>query len=279
MDITFLGTAAATAMPLPFCGCPTCRIARKRGGRDIRRRSSLLINDNLLIDLGPDVPAACCQYAVDLTKVRYLLQTHAHSDHFDAGHFITRHPDYGGQDIPPITLAASQLTLRAMDTALQREDSGANLFSADFQRRLRFSLQPLSPFRSLQLGEYAITPLDALHDPAQQALIFFIEQGGCTLLYATDLLLLSEENLRWLGGREIHLAIFDQTYGEGCNAGGHLDAGQVAALARQLREAGRIRCVYATHISHEGNPPHRTMQALAKERGYSVAYDGLKLRI
>ena len=224
MKITFLGTAAATAMPLPFCGCAACRQARRLGGKDIRRRSSILVNSDLLIDLGPDVPAACSQYAIDLSKIRYLLQTHAHSDHFDAGHFITRHPDYAAKELSPLLLAASPATLQAMNAALKREDSCAGLFSADFQRLLRFSLQPLSPFETVQLGEYTVTGLDALHDPRQQALIYFLEHRGKTLLYGTDLSRLSEENFHWLKGRLIHFIILDQTYGEGCNAGGHLDA-------------------------------------------------------
>ena len=54
MQITFLGTGAATAVPLPFCSCPTCRAARVQGGKDLRTRSALLINDDLLIDCGAD---------------------------------------------------------------------------------------------------------------------------------------------------------------------------------------------------------------------------------
>lgn len=282
MKITFLGTAAATAMPLPFCGCETCRQARALGGRDIRRRSSLLVNGDLLIDLGPDVPAACCQYAADLNKVRYLLQTHAHSDHFDAGHLITRHPDYAVQGLSLLKLAASPATLRAMDEALRREDGRADLFSADFQRLLRLSLQPLSPFESVQMGCYTVTGLDSLHDPSQQALIYFIEQEGKALLYATDLYQLGEAALRWLSGRFIDLIILDQTYGEGYNAGGHLDAGQVVKTLHRLamqKSTGSGTRAYATHISHEGNPVHRLLQENAERHGYAAAYDGLTLGV
>jgi phosphoribosyl 1,2-cyclic phosphate phosphodiesterase len=104
MKVTFLGTVAATAMPLPFCNCDVCKEAQKLKGKDIRKRASAVINEDLLIDLGPDSINDCYQYGADLSKIKYILQTHAHSDHFDAGHFITRHSEYATQHINPITL-------------------------------------------------------------------------------------------------------------------------------------------------------------------------------
>jgi len=37
--------------------------------------------------------------------------------------------------------------------------------------------------------------------------------------------------------------------------------------------------VFATHIAHEGNPPHDELDAFAREHEYEVAYDGLILEI
>ncbi len=34
------------------------------------------------------------------------------------------------------------------------------------------------------------------------------------------------------------------------------------------------RRAYATHIAHEGNPPHPQLAAFAAEHGYEIAYDG-----
>lgn len=59
MKIKVLGTAAATSMPLGFCNCDICKRARQNGGKDIRKRSSIIINDEMLIDLGPDSISAC----------------------------------------------------------------------------------------------------------------------------------------------------------------------------------------------------------------------------
>lgn len=68
MKLTFLGTAAATAMPLPFCNCNLCRVAKRLKGKDIRRRASIVINDDILIDLGPDWINSCYQFDVRFSK-------------------------------------------------------------------------------------------------------------------------------------------------------------------------------------------------------------------
>ena len=83
MRITFLGTAAATSFPLTFCRCKNCEDARKYKGKSIRKRSSLLIDDKILIDMGPDFITSLNLCGKNITKIKYLLQTHPHSDHFD----------------------------------------------------------------------------------------------------------------------------------------------------------------------------------------------------
>ena len=49
-----------------------------------RRNSSILIDECLLIDPGPGVIDAIREFSVDVTKIKYILNTHRHSDHFDS---------------------------------------------------------------------------------------------------------------------------------------------------------------------------------------------------
>src|SRR5699024_10320179 len=58
MRVEFLGTAAAEAFPDPFCDCDYCEASRIAGGKRLRLRASALINDDLIIDLGPDLHVA-----------------------------------------------------------------------------------------------------------------------------------------------------------------------------------------------------------------------------
>ena len=83
VKITFLGTAASEAYPVPFCACENCAGARAQGGASLRKRAHAIVNDDLLIDLCPDLIASSQQHGVPMTRVRYVLQTHQHDDHLD----------------------------------------------------------------------------------------------------------------------------------------------------------------------------------------------------
>lgn len=70
MKILFLGTGAAD-FPESMDGVV-----------GFRRNASALIDDTVLIDPGPWVLNAIKEFNVDATKIRYILNTHRHSDHF-----------------------------------------------------------------------------------------------------------------------------------------------------------------------------------------------------
>ena len=70
MKVTFLGTSAANANPEAFCRCANCTRARELGGPSLRKRSAVLVNDDLLIDLGPDVQTASRTYFVKCQVVK-----------------------------------------------------------------------------------------------------------------------------------------------------------------------------------------------------------------
>jgi hypothetical protein len=55
MRILFLGISAAISFPLAFCRCRVLEKARINKGKDIRKRTSLIINNDMPIDIGTDV--------------------------------------------------------------------------------------------------------------------------------------------------------------------------------------------------------------------------------
>ncbi len=71
MKILFLGTGAAD--------WPDERGSLKG---DFRRKSSVLIDGRILIDPGPCSLDAMKEFGADPSKIRYVLATHRHSDHF-----------------------------------------------------------------------------------------------------------------------------------------------------------------------------------------------------
>lgn len=90
MKIRYLGTAAAEGFPAVFCNCAACKAARKDIGRELRTRSQMLVNEDLLIDFPPESYYHAMRFGVDLSAVRTLLVTHSHTDHFYAQEFVNR---------------------------------------------------------------------------------------------------------------------------------------------------------------------------------------------
>jgi phosphoribosyl 1,2-cyclic phosphate phosphodiesterase len=81
---------------------------------------------------------------------------------------------------------------------------------------------------------------------------------------------------------QFNLVILDHTYGPDQPGSDHLSAQQVAEHARRMREEGLLAPgarIFATHIAHEGNPPHPQLEQLAARWGYEVAYDGLTVEV
>ncbi len=284
MEITFLGTGAATAMPLPFCNCLLCCKARNLGKKDIRKRSSLAVNDDLIIDLGPDIASASSLYGFPLSQLKYCLQTHAHSDHFDPGHMVTRLPEYAAAGVTQMTVFGSALTLKHMAEGVSREDEGTDMFSLEDMKRLSIKVHQAAPFTQFSAGRYRITALPCDHDPSDGSLIYCIQDGSSSLLYATDTTLFNQEIWDYLVSQQFYFnaVIMDHTYGSGINGGGHLNKEQFIEQLNILRTCGLAddaTKVFATHISHEGNEPHSDMEKNCEAIGYVPAYDGLRLCI
>jgi phosphoribosyl 1,2-cyclic phosphate phosphodiesterase len=284
VKLTFLGTSAATSCPLPFCRCPVCAQARRNGGPDYRKRSSLLINEDLLIDLGPDVMSASFQYGVSIDRVRYCLQTHSHSDHFDAGHMITRIPEYDSVAVPPLRLFASEACLSHMSIKLQRESGGPGLTGPELREALHMDLCAVEPYTPYRAGSYTIVAFPSEHDPADGSMLYSVKEEGKTIFYGTDTVAFPE--VVWAAFRRLGLCfdvvILDHTYGPGTGGGDHLNADQFIAHRKRFQREGLLADgarVIATHISHTGNPAHAELAAYGRRNGYEIAYDGLAIEI
>ncbi|MGI6238022.1 MAG: MBL fold metallo-hydrolase [Christensenellales bacterium] len=277
MELLFLGTGAATALPLPFCNCETCAHARAAGGKDIRRRSSVLIDGNILLDLGPDSVSAALTYGADFGALGCLLQTHAHSDHFDAGHLITRMPEYATRAQNKLRLFASRACISQMSNMLAREESGATLEDDLWLKKLEMDVQPLAHGDRAWFDNYEIIAVESAHDVPGGSLMYIVRRGASAFFYACDTPLLTDNAWSLLESLDFPLtaAAIDQTYGPSTPGGGHMHADQVAETAARLR----CKRTYATHISHEGTPPHAALEAWTRARGYLVAYDGMRISV
>ncbi len=280
MKVLVLGTAAATGIPLVFCNCKVCKNARENKSKDVRTRSSILINDEFLIDLNPDICTQTITNNVDLGKVKYLALTHSHIDHFDAGHFITRWSEYATQDLEHLNIFCSKGT--SLDINNQIKEVTFDIFSDFWQKNMNYSLNILADGATKELADYKITAIDSKHDGNVESLVYIISYQNKHLFYGTDLLEITAEAWEILKNYKLDIVFLDQTYGKGFNNGGHLDTEQVASIIKKMTEENIIdskSLVYATHISHEGNGNHSEMEITAQQNNYHIAYDGLLIEI
>lgn len=267
--LTFLGTAASEAYPVPFCACRNCQGAREAGGPSLRKRSHAILNDDLLIDLCPDLIASSQQHAIPLANVRYVLQTHEHDDHLDPVLLTLRTPHYGVHGAPRLDVFATGGAL-----AFAKLDPAA-------AERLNVAVHPVLPFATFDAGPYRVTAVRAAHAPEKMvALLYLIERDRATLFYATDTGPFGDETWTALGrfGKSVDAVAMDHTFGYGAASSGHLNADQFVEQLERMRAMGLVGArtrVLAHHIAHHSNPPHEELSRLAARRGYEVAHDGL----
>ena len=282
MNITFLGTSAEDAYPLTFCRCDNCERARELGGPSLRRRSSALVNDDLLIDLGPDIVTGSFLAGRSLADVRYCLQTHSHADHMDPGHLLARGREYGVVGAPTLHFYASAATVRRTAEHFQGFYDSGGLLDPEVGERLNLEIHQIEALQSFTVGPYRVTAFPANHDPTVDPLLYAIEADGHRIFYGTDTAALPEET--WQAFHRYRLrfdvVVFDHTYGPGVPGADHLSAEQFIEHIARMREEGLLTGearVFATHISHEGNPPHPALVDFAARHGYEIAYDGLTI--
>lgn len=284
MIITFLGTSAANGFPEAFCKCRNCAQARVLGGPSLRKRSAALINDDLLIDLGPDIMSASNMHACTLNEVQYCLQTHPHADHLDLSHLLSRSPDYGVVGAPVLDFCASRETLERAAETFERDLAGYSLLSSEAEKRLNIKIHQVRPLEPFTVGPYSVTAFPANHAPSMGAMLYAIEAKGRVVFYGTDTATLFEETGKTFRKHKMRfdVVILDHTYGPEQSGGDHLGAHQVIEHADRMRGEGLLRSdarVFATHIAHEGNPSHPELALFARQHGYEVAHDGLVVEI
>ncbi len=278
MRIQILGSAAAEACPALFCDCENCReIYRKGDPRDLRRRASYLIDDDTLVDFGPDAFWQVTAFQIDLTKIRRLIFTHSHLDHQNATELMWRHRGYS-HCTQELRIFGSHYTLGKLLSRLTAE--GESLSFAELQ------IKPveLTGYQPITDGDLEILPLVADHAPGKQPLIYLLTRGGKNLLIGNDTGFFLPEVWEHLAGKHIDLALLDCTSSLrfAQQERGHMGADTVIRVANRLREMGCAddsSHLVATHFSHNGNSIHSELEKFFAPHHIEVAYDGLTFNL
>ena len=283
MKIKYWGTAAAEGVPGIFCNCETCRLAREHKGRKVRTRSQLMINDELMIDFGPDTYYNSLRFDYNLTYLEHLLITHPHEDHLYSEEFWHRLKGYACEiGTPSLTVHGSEDTLAKL-CEVDKNVKG-------FQKQERVLYDVMKPYETRQIGRYMVTPLPACHS-TKQPFVYLIEEGEKSFLLLNDTGRPSYDVYEYLIKRGVVLnAIsFDTTYGNenvlatyGA-ADHHMGLMDAVAVKSYLDINGVSNadtvCI-VTHFSHQGvDADYDKMCAHSEKFGFIVSYDGLEIVI
>ena len=279
MKITYWGTAAAEGIPCLFCGCKVCKEAREKGGKYIRTRSQVLIDDTLLIDFNADTYSNAMRSRFDTSRLEHILITHVHGDHYYAKELCNRGINYS-KEMPVETLTVHGTP--------DLEQASQNIAYLVGQKRIAFDY--LTPYQSYPIAGFIVTPLPAVHG-TDNPFVYLLQKEGKTFFLYNDSGVLQEETIAWLKEKNIQFDCisYDCTFGE-CDAsyGGsyhpqHLGFPQIQEMRKIFAQNGNLKegtIEVITHFSHNiATIGYGDMEKLAKENGFILAYDGLEIEI
>lgn len=275
MKVLYLGTAAAEGLPAPFCTCAICENARAKRGREIRSRSQMLVDDELLIDFPPDTYYHSLAHNLRLGGVHTLLVTHDHMDHWFPAGLINRHSAYQQGARGVLHVYGNEAVERS--------------FTAHFCSEL-YKAQPIGEFvqfHRLRGGErvrrcgWEITAVPADHDKLQECLLYICKKDGKCLLYAHDTgICLRDEAWELLAAERYDLVSVDATMGLAHCPYNHMGIPDVERFLAKLNDMrcvdGHTLCV-CSHFSHNGGLTHAGL--LRHAGSWIPAYDGMEVEV
>jgi len=274
MEIQYLGTAAAEAMPALFCDCENCQKAKKLGGRNIRTRSQALVNGKLLIDYPCDSYAHFLANQIDLQDIEACIITHVHEDHFYERDFYYPRPHC---------------------YSTPREDwKGFELYgSEDMKEPLAPILKDgpmvyphyIKPYEPFSTGSFMITAMKAKHG-TPHPYIYLISDGEKTMLYCHDSGPIFEENWAYMEKNHIHLDLASLDCTSGTTPHMTYESHMAFYQNKEFKEeairrglADEKTVFVLNHFSHNGpNTVYDDMVPIVLMDGFLTSYDGMKVQ-
>lgn len=279
MRIRFLGTGASEGVPALFCQCEICRRAREIGGREQRTRCQAIINDEVLVDFGPDTYMHLLRYGIDITELQWCLLTHAHSDHLYVSDLEARERGFAilSPDTKPLTVFGS----RGVGKYADRFGDGRVTGDGSVMFRRVAAFEPFS-FGGNGTGVYTVIPAPAIHS-TEEPLVYAISANGKSLLYAHDTDVLPDLTLARLRALDVKFDLVTMDCTEGkkhIDYRGHMNFERDREFADKLCAfglAGEKTVFVANHFSHNGRVGCAEAVGIAEKIGFTVAYDGLEI--
>jgi phosphoribosyl 1,2-cyclic phosphate phosphodiesterase len=272
MRIEILGSGASEGIPAPFCDCRLCREAALLGGKNVRTRTSLMLDETFKIDLPPDTFLHSLRRGKPFSKVEHLFITHSHPDHFYPLSLRLRFEPFAYMESPrPLHIYGSEEVHRMAQDVL----------GSPLPEGLAF--HEVEVFHPFTAGTLDVLPVKASHKSDEMCLNYVFMYDGKGFLQAFDTGWYEEDTWRALAGLLLDAAIVE------CTAGkldeppmAHLGVEPLIRVKDKLTEQRTVRPnarFVATHFSHIGGMLHEQLEDALAPAGVEVAYDGMVLTV
>ena len=262
MKVTFLGTGAAD-----------WDIRAYRDGEFFRRNSSILINDDLLVDPNSHIFHFAEKNGTPdlLDGVKNIIVTHSHGDHFNTATVARLCAD------KDCTVWADPACKRKMIRMLG-EETAAKINFVETKRN-----------RDYEIGGYKVTSLPSNHateDPDEDTRLYLIEQDGRILYYGCDSAWIPTTSWNIIREKPVNAMVLELTCGETAtydwrifehNTPEMLDI-MLTMFKKYNLFAPDVK-YYVSHLARTLHTDHEGLVEYLKPRGVTPAYDGFSFEV
>ena len=272
MRLRILGSAAAEGWPALFCSCPACQKARANGGKDLRRRTAYILDEDTLIDYGPDIYGQTLEFNLDLAKVKRLLITHSHTDHLTPRELSWRRKGFSACE-GIMKIYANQASA---DRIIQCP-------TYDSLETIKSELHILEPGVKFQDEDLSIQTILADHAVSpEKPLNYILERDGKCIFIGNDSGWWSQESWEIIKQYQFDIVIIECTYGIRWPAqrAKHMGADVSVEVRDELKRLGCLKenaLVAVNHFSHNCQNMHADFEQFFNPKGIMVGYDGMIL--
>jgi len=286
MELIFLGTGAAEGVPAAYCRCPACEGVRRRGGIEVKTRSSLRVGEHHQIDIAPDNYTQTIRAGTDMYDVEHLLVTHSHEDHFDLNALKDKIMSQKTNG-KPMTVYMSGPAKRYVEDQLRGMNLGADEMKWVGEH---YVIRALEHFKEYEVGDLSVQTVrgnHTAHGEGELSINYLVKlPNGRSMLYAADTGFYTEESWEYLKGKRVDLLVHECTFAGRTDRPefptGHHDLASFRKSLDRMAKIGFIderTPVYATHFNpHQGLDHHQIQERLGRmPYRAQAAFDGLRV--
>ena len=274
MKIKFMGTAAAEGFPALFCKCDICQKAREAGGKNIRTRTCTMIDENILIDFGPDILTHVNHHKLSLIDMDAIIITHSHDDHLYPVDLDRARAPYGHFDRETKLVVCGNQNIH-------------DIYMSTIEENEAFKFITVKPFDNFSIGKYKIHPLLANHgDENEDCILYAIENEGKIFLNGNDTNIFPDETWNYIKGMKFNAVALDTTIGinpaKPPGESGHMNIQTVKKVKDTMLKMGcadESTIFIMNHFSHNGGLLHNKLEEIGNDIGFKIAFDGYTLTI